>query len=218
MIDWTMKEQTAVAMAPTAAAVGDAEPALACLFDEMAHGLMLATGRGCLLHANHAAQAELGSARALALRHGRVHATSNDEDRALHDLLTKAADDGKRGFMTLRGDAAHAVSVAVVPVRNANAVAQVALVLGRASVCGSTMLGAFARGHGLTPAESQVLGILCHGYSAPEVAQQLRVAVSTVRSHIRSLCGKTASNGVRELVTRIAVLPPMAQHEATPVH
>jgi DNA-binding NarL/FixJ family response regulator len=38
-----------------------------------------------------------------------------------------------------------------------------------------------------------VLAILCQGYSAPEIAVQLNVAVSTVRSHVRSLCAKTQS-------------------------
>jgi DNA-binding CsgD family transcriptional regulator len=79
------------------------------------------------------------------------------------------------------------------------------------------MLCFFARQHGLTPTEQQVLGILCEGLSAPEAAEQLRVAVSTVRSHIRSLCAKTRSSGVRELVGRLALLPPVAPafpHEA----
>jgi DNA-binding CsgD family transcriptional regulator len=79
------------------------------------------------------------------------------------------------------------------------------------------MLGFFSRKHGLTPTEQQVLGILCDGLSAPQVAEQLHVAVSTVRSHIRSMCAKTRTNGVRELVGRLAVLPPVAPafpHEA----
>jgi DNA-binding CsgD family transcriptional regulator len=72
------------------------------------------------------------------------------------------------------------------------------------------MLCFFARSHGLTATEEHVLGILCHGFSAPQIAQQLNVAVSTVRSHVRSLCAKTRSSGVRELVNRVAVLPPLA--------
>ena len=55
-----------------------------------------------------------------------------------------------------------------------------------------------------------MLGILCQGFSAPQVAAKLNVAVSTVRSHVRSLCAKTRSSGVRELVNRVAVLPPVA--------
>jgi DNA-binding CsgD family transcriptional regulator len=92
------------------------------------------------------------------------------------------------------------------------------LVLARPTVCESLMLCFFARNHGLTGAEEQVLGFLCQGYSAPETAAQLKVAVSTVRSHVRSLCAKTGSSGMRELVSRVAVLPPVAPCWPEAVH
>jgi DNA-binding CsgD family transcriptional regulator len=76
-------------------------------------------------------------------------------------------------------------------------------------VCDAVMLCFFARTHGLTPTEEQVLAILCQGYSAPQIAVQLNVAVSTVRSHVRSMCAKTHTNGVRALVGQVAVLPPI---------
>jgi DNA-binding CsgD family transcriptional regulator len=94
----------------------------------------------------------------------------------------------------------------------------VALVFSRASVCDAVMLCFFARTHGLTPSEEQVLGILCQGYSAPEIALQLQVAVSTIRSHVRSMCAKTSSNGVRALVGQVAVLPPIAAAHLQDLH
>ena len=72
------------------------------------------------------------------------------------------------------------------------------------------MLCFFARGHALTPTEEKVLAVLCQGHSAPQVARRLGVAVSTVRSHVRSLCAKTRTNSVRELVSKVATLPPVA--------
>jgi DNA-binding CsgD family transcriptional regulator len=33
--------------------------------------------------------------------------------------------------------------------------------------------------------------------------------VSTIRSHVRSICAKTRASGVREIVRRVAVLPPV---------
>ena len=54
---------------------------------------------------------------------------------------------------------------------------------------------------------------------AEEIAEQLDVAVSTVRSHVRSMCAKTHSNGVRALVGQVAVLPPIgAAHLQDPLH
>jgi DNA-binding CsgD family transcriptional regulator len=85
-----------------------------------------------------------------------------------------------------------------------------ALLFARESVCEALMLCFFARSHALTATEEHVLGILCQGFSAPQVAAQMQVAVSTIRSHVRSLCAKTHSSGVRQLVNRVAVLPPVA--------
>jgi DNA-binding CsgD family transcriptional regulator len=72
------------------------------------------------------------------------------------------------------------------------------------------MLCFFARSHGLTHTEELVLGVLCQGFSAPEVAKQMNIAVSTVRTHVRSLCAKTRCSSVREVVRRLALLPPVA--------
>ena len=110
------------------------------------------------------------------------------------------------------------MSLAVVPVGRGEARSCAALLFSRASVCESLMLCFFARTHSLTPAEETVLSILCQGYSAPQTARQLKVAVSTVRSHVRSLCAKTRSSGVRELVSRVAMLPPIAPAVFDSVH
>jgi DNA-binding CsgD family transcriptional regulator len=90
--------------------------------------------------------------------------------------------------------------------------------LSRVGVSESGVFGAFARNHGLTHTEEQVLVFLCRCLSTPEIAIQMKVAVSTVRSHVRSLCAKTASSGVRELVNRVAILPPVAPLPLGQIH
>jgi DNA-binding CsgD family transcriptional regulator len=143
------------------------------------------------------------------VRHGLLHVNAGDA-RALTDALGKAAA-GKRSLLHLLGEAGEKLAVALVPLgRGEVSSSHVALLFSRPSVCESLMLCFFARSHSLTAAEENVLGILCQGYSAPEVARQLKVAVSTIRSHVRSLCAKTRSSGVRELVSRVAMLPPVA--------
>ena len=66
--------------------------------------------------------------------------------------------------------------------------------------------------------EKQVLAILCRGLCTPQIAVQLTVAVSTVRSPARSMCAKTASSWVRELLNRVAVLPPVAPLQLALIH
>ncbi|AEG91623.1 helix-turn-helix transcriptional regulator [Ramlibacter tataouinensis] len=188
---------------------------LAQLVDELAHGMLVASLQGRLLHANQAALQELARGRVITARHGALQACGADNGRVLANALRQAGG-GRRSLITLSGPDA-VITVAVVPLRQPQTSehCRVALVFARASVCDSLMLCFFARGHGLTPTEELVLGILCQGFSAPDIARQMRVAVSTVRSHVRSLCAKTRSSGVRELVSRVAVLPPVA---CAPLH
>lgn len=196
----------------------DAEPdsgqdVLALLLDALAHGVLVVSEQGQILHANQSAQRELDSGRVLQAvggYRGQLWAVRPADGRTLHDALAKAAA-GQRNLISLSGESAHFM-LAVVPLqREAGAhYARLALFFARAGVCESGMFDFFARSYGLTHTEERVLAILCRGLSTPEIAAQMKVAVSTVRSHVRSLCAKTASSGVRELVNRVAVLPPVA--------
>lgn len=192
------------------AVLDDIGAAFAVLLDEMAHGVVVVSVQGRVLHANQLARLELARRHTIAMHQGHVQAGDTPQSRALLQAVAKAGN-GRRSMLILRSEAGASLSVAVLPLRtdsNGQA-ASVALVFSRAAVCDPLMLCFFARTHGLTNCEEQVLGILCQGYSAPEIALQLNVAVSTVRSHVRSLCAKTQSNGVRTLVGRVAVLPPL---------
>jgi DNA-binding CsgD family transcriptional regulator len=182
---------------------------LALVMDELAYGVLVASAKGLLLHANHAARHELARRQSLCAEEGHLRTTDARQSRVLLQALAKA-ENGLRSLISLHSPEGR-LSIAVVPLRGqaGRAASPIALILSRASVCDALMLCFFARSHGLTPAEEQVLSILCQGYSAPEVATQLNVAVSTVRSHVRSLCTKTHSNGVRALVSQVAVLPPL---------
>lgn len=185
--------------------------ALSSLVDELAHGVLLACADGRLLHANQAARRELARQEALAIERGHLQASDASQSRELLQAVARGGE-GRRSLLTLRA-AGCALSVAVLPVRGERTPAggTVALVLSRAAVCDTLMLCFFARAHGLTSTEEQVLAILCQGYSAPQAAARLKVAVSTVRTHVRSVCTKTQTNGVRALLGRVAVLPPLGQ-------
>jgi len=183
---------------------------LALVMDELAYGLMVTTSGGRVLHANQAARHELARKRALLAQGNLLNTYAAQDGPKLQHALALVAQ-GKRSLVTLSAREGAPLTVAVVPLRaEGNQPRSAALVFARASVCESLMLCFFARNHGLTTTEEHVLGILCQGFSAPEIARQMKVAVSTIRSHVRSLCAKTRSSGVRELVNRVAVLPPVA--------
>lgn len=192
---------------------------LSLVMDEFAHGVLLSTVKGQLLHANQAARYELARRKLLSVHEGHLQTADAAQARVLVQAFAKA-ETGRRSLIALR-TGSRRLSIAVVPLRpeRAHLAPPVALIFSRASVCDAVMLCFFARTHGLTPSEEQVLAILCQGFSAPEIAVQLNVAVSTIRSHVRSLCAKTHCNGVRALVGQVAVLPPIgAAHLQDPLH
>ncbi len=188
------------------------------LMDALAHGVMVVSERGQIVHANQAARTELNRHRVLDSVKGSVCAITSADGKTLQHALTKAAA-GKRSLVTVSGGGL-SLMLAVVPLKPEvdGWESRIALFFARSDVCESGMFGFFARSHGLTQTEEQVLAILCRGLSTPEIAVQLKVAVSTVRSHVRSLCAKTGSSGVRELVNRVAVLPPVAPLHLAQIH
>ncbi|WP_395055546.1 helix-turn-helix transcriptional regulator [Polaromonas sp.] len=188
------------------------------LIDVLAHGVIVVGERGQLVHANQAARAELNRRRVLEKVGDEVHALTPADGKTLHMALNKAVA-GKRSLINVSSGGL-SLMLAVVPLKPEIGAREIriALLFSRAEVCESGMFGFFARSYGLTQTEEQVLIILCKGLSTPEIALQMKVAVSTVRSHVRSLCAKTGSSGVRELVNRVAVLPPVAPLHLVQIH
>lgn len=72
---------------------------------------------------------------------------------------------------------------------------------------GDATLAAYAQMIGLTRRETAVLKGLAEGHEPRAIAEELGVAVETVRTHIRALLNKTRSPGIRSLVVKVAALP-----------
>ena len=191
---------------------------LSLLVDVLGHGVIVVGEHGRIIHANRVARTELSRHRVLDRLDGEIHTVTPADSRTLQQALSMALA-GKRSLINVTGGGL-TLTLAVVPLKpDAEAWdVRIALFFARAEVCESGMFGFFARSYGLTQTEEQVLAILCRGLSTPEIAVQLKVAVSTVRSHVRSLCAKTGSSGVRELVNRVAVLPPVAPVHLAQIH
>lgn len=85
-----------------------------------------------------------------------------------------------------------------------------AIQMQKTSVIDPAMLCLLARSYKLTNAEELVLSLLCDGLDTPEIATTLNVAVSTIRTHVRSLFEKMQTNSLRQLVIKVAMLPSVA--------
>ena len=191
---------------------------LALLVDELAHGVMIVNTQGWILHANRAALAALQRCVGLTTTHGGLKLKSVSDQKGLTQVLGQAAS-GKRSLTRFEGTGG-STSLAVVPLnrQSAGPCDRIALLLSREDACEPTLFAAFAQSHRLTRTEEQVLQLLCRCLSAPDIALQMKVAVSTIRSHVRSLCVKTSTHGVRQLINRVTALPQLAPAMAPPAH
>lgn len=204
---------------PQAASAGydvplDAEQdCLHLLFDEISHGMLVVSPQGRVLHSNRAARDEMTRNGVLFVRQDELQTMSPMDGKLLHAALAKAGG-GIRSLVKLSGSGI-TLMLSALPLKNNSGTycEQIALFFERRGICDSGMFVFFARSHRLTRTEEQVLNLLCRSMSTPDIAKELDVAVSTVRSHVRSLCIKTGAKGAREMVNRIATLPPVG---ATP--
>jgi DNA-binding CsgD family transcriptional regulator len=184
--------------------------------DELACGIIIIDSHGRVLHKNLAADAVLSRGDSVTINRSTITTAHSSDAHQLSSALAKAAQ-GKRSMIAL--GALSRTTVAVVPLQrqaapNAQLQAQpgearFALMFSRAGVCESLMLSFFSRAHSLTASEENILGLMCAGLTAPEMAQQLKIGEATVRTHVRNICSKTHSSGIREVVKRLAVLPPL---------
>lgn len=139
--------------------------------------------------------------------------------RQRYDLgpLQRAMDDALRlGLqrLVMVGDGPKQVAVAVRPLSrdatdSASAPEGVLVMLGKRWPCNVLSADWFARARGLTGAETRVLHKLSAGLRSRDIALGQGVALSTVRTHVRSLCAKTGAASVRDLLQQVATLPPM---------
>ncbi len=200
-----------------ATALDSSSDLLALVVDELAHGMLVIDRQRWILQANASALREFQRGMGLHNQHGRLTVS----DAAQHGVLDAAIEKAASGERSLIGlvHGATTISIAVVPLRTGRAdrvCEHIALFFSRPEVHESGVFAAFAHSQRLTRTEQHVLGFLCRCLSTPEIAVEMGVAVSTVRSHVRSLCAKTQSSGVRELVNRVVVLPPLAPTPAQP--
>lgn len=193
-----------------AATSGSTARWLTLMLDEMDHGMLLVTHDGVLRHANQAARSELAQGDRLALSHHQVRGVKGNEAQLLSQALADAHR-GRRRLLWL-GAQNPGLSVAVVPLppEGPDGEALVLMMLGRRQPGDALTIDFYARAQGLTEAEARVLLALCRGLQPKQVAHEFDVAVSTVRTQISSIRHKTQTASIRDLLSRVAALPPIA--------
>lgn len=184
-------------------------PMLMRVLDEIDYGVMLVDASGALRYANQIARREVLRGGPLRLSQGQVGAASAHDQAVLATALADAQR-GRRRLFAL-GQNGGALPVAVVPMAadDGEGEALAMLVLGKRPDNDTLSIDFYARSHGLTGAELTVLKRMAGGLKPKEVAREQGVAISTVRSHICSIRNKTQTGSIRDLLNRVAALPPI---------
>jgi DNA-binding CsgD family transcriptional regulator len=179
------------------------------MLHELDYGLILVTLNGHVVFANNAARRQCREARTIWIDGTSLEGVGAHNARALRRGLDAAARN-QRSLLPLDGDSAIR-SVAVIPLLagSGSRMEHAMLVLGRQRACEPISLALYARRHHVTQAEEAVLKDLCDGLRPQEIADRCRVGLSTVRTHISSLRGKTGAATIGELVRATAMLPPI---------
>jgi len=215
-MDMTMSRPCAESFPAPSCRAGDMRPwlsnptVLLRVLDEIDYGLIVATPDGTVRHANQIAVAALGRG-PLRMQRGRLHTEAADEQLMLAHALADAHS-GRRRLVSF-GAGGQTLPVALIPLADDGAATPdedlCLLVLGKRQTCESLTIDFFSRSHGLTGAEAAVLRGLSQGRKPKELARELGVALSTVRSQIGSVRDKTKTESIGELTRRLAVLPPI---------
>ena len=214
-----------------AATAGELGQCMTRMLDEIDYGMVLVSADAQVVYLNHAARLELDGDHPLQMLGSALRAQRPQDVAPLHEALA-AAQRGLRKLVTL-GAGVHRVSISVVPLpggdqglrgadtgygahtahtplpRHEDLRPTTLLVLGKRQVCEQLSVQGYARSMRLTPAETQVLELLCAGVRPTQIARQQNVAVSTVRTQLGAIRNKTGAAGISDLVRQVAVLPPL---------
>ena len=177
------------------------------VLDAIDYGVLLVDEHCTLHHANRTATAKLRHGEMLRLVNQRIALRDASATAQLTAAVDQAISRGLRSTLHVAPDQA----VAVVPASewSPTRTPMAALVMSRSRLCTPLALDAYAREHGLTSAECAVLHALAGGETPERIAQAHGVALCTVRTQVLSIRQKAGANSMRDLLTRLARVPPL---------
>jgi DNA-binding CsgD family transcriptional regulator/PAS domain-containing protein len=184
--------------------------------DGISAGMFLVDASGRIVHANAAGHAMLAAGGLLCAPSGRLATADPETDRALRDIFTAAGSGdaaiGIKGIavpLTARDGehhVAHVLPLTSGARRRAGAsyAAVAALFVHKASLSTASAPEVIAKMYRLTPSELRVLLAVVGVGGAPEVAEALGIAETTVKFHLQNLFEKTGTHRQADLVKLVA--------------
>lgn len=186
------------------------EPMLTTLLDQFDYGVFILQRDSLgVVHVNRAGYRELRNGQRVELVDQRLQPCCPADAMPMNIALA-GAQRGLRKLLTMGPDGQR-LALALIPIDAPlpGMPALIAAVFGRQRICEQMSAQWFARVHGLTPSESNVLDQLCEGLDPRDIATANEVAMSTVRTQVNAIREKTGAASIRALLQRLAMLPPM---------
>jgi DNA-binding CsgD family transcriptional regulator len=189
---------------------------MADTLDGIAAGMIMVDASGRIVHANAAGHALIAAGDMLRANGDRLSAADPETDQALRDIVAAAGSGdaalGVRGIavpLIARGGeryVAHVLPLTAGARRRtgANYASVAALFVQKAALSAPSPPEAVAKTYKLTPSELRVLLAVIEVGGAPEVAEALGIAESTVRFHLKRLFEKTGTRRQADLVKLMA--------------
>lgn len=195
------------------------------MLDAVPVGVVAVDARCRVLHANQVANELLSASDPLAVRAGKVIVPgSTTTTLLLQEAVARASDNevtmvGNGGGVPLRfGDGRPAVGH-VLPLRHRAAHQEMAtgavaaIFIATPVDAAPAPVDALVALYGLSEAESRVLVQICEGLNRGQAAAALRVADSTVKTHLNRIFAKTGTATQSELVRLVVSLSAPATNE-----
>ncbi len=181
---------------------------LAHVLDGIDYGVMVVSVSGRLQAVNAPARSLLAAADPLCESDGFLHAAAG-VGHQLRRLLQAGAPGSRRFEVFPTAAGIVPVAATVLDELDGQGEPLILLTTGKRATCEPITLIVFARAMNLTPAESRVLENLAKGESPAGIAALHGLKEATVRTQIRSVLEKTRSAGIRDLQSKLAMLPPI---------
>jgi len=164
---------------------------------------MILGGDYQILWSNPSADAMLAAAKDFHLTNGVVACADKAQSQAFHAFLTELGD-GPEAWIYCRDEAAQQM-VRAEPVRPDGLPPAVALMIYPVDDVDRYLWADFDKVFGLTRAETVVVKRIVSGKSADEIAEELSVALDTIRTHVRRIYVKLGVNNREQLFSKVSV-------------
>jgi DNA-binding CsgD family transcriptional regulator len=180
--------------------------------DQYPYAFLLADTEGRVLYANESARQLAGLRDGFSIEQGCLKITSPRENAALRQAVAEVSagrDTSLRRLTVSRGSKRTPYRAIVMPVQHCGAIPlgvsipAVSILLLDPDSLPEPDVPALCELFSLTPAEARVAGKLALGRSVEEIASEAGLSIETVRTHIKRILSKTATERQGELISLI---------------